>query len=146
MSRIEMIILDSEDEYRELFHEAFLLQKHALDSIPVSFSEADFDHIFFEKDSNGDYTFSKRRAKRMMFIKHMLTNVVQCELMFQEDRGTFALFCPDLECVVYLRSRVGTGHLQIGTFFDFGKDRTKMLLKQKKKCVSITFEELKAKL
>jgi len=46
---------------------------------------------------------------------------------------------------MYLRIRPGRKLFQVGTFFDFGKDHTKMYLKQKKKCIKITLQEIKTK-
>ncbi len=82
----------------------------------------------------------------MYFIKAILSGKPDIEIMFESDRRTIALFCKDLECVMYLRIRPRSGTLQVGTFFDFGKDHTKMYKKQKKKCVPITIEEIKEKM
>ncbi len=79
-------------------------------------------------------------------MKALLSGEIDIEIMFEPDRGTIALFCEDLECVMYLRIRPGTGTLQVGSFFDFGRDHTKMLNRQKRKCVPLTAEELKAKI
>ena len=146
MKKVELVILHSEEEYRGFYKESFIKKDYLFYDIPVSFHEKDFDHIFFEPSRNNGYRFSKRRAKRMLFIKEMLGCSVDIELMYQNDRGTFAIFCNDLECVLYLRARPGSGKLQIGTFFDFGKNHEKMYLKKKKKCIPITPHELKDKL
>lgn len=146
MKKVEIIILNNEGEYRNFYNDNFIDKDFLFGDVPVSFHEKDFDHIFFEPDKNSEYIFSERRAKRMLFIREILMDNVCVELMYQEDRGTFAIFCHDLECVVYLRSRVGSNQLQIGTFFDFGKNHEKMYLKQKKKCIPITLQDLKNKL
>lgn len=146
MKKIEIILLAGEIEYRELYETTFVGGNFCVGDIPVSFDVKDFDHIFFEPRKNGEYEFSLRRAKRMMFIREILSGTLHTELMYEEDRGTFAIFCRDLECVVYLRSRIGSGHLQIGTFFDFGKDHDKMYQKQKKKCIEITLQEMRDKM
>jgi hypothetical protein len=146
MKKVEIIVLESETQYRDFYNKIFVGDDFSIGGIPISFNEKDFDHIFFEPCKGGNYKFSVRRAKRMLFIKEILAGKFDRELMFEEDRGNFAIFCYDLECVVYLRSRVGSGKLQIGTFFDFGKNHEKMYLKQKKKCISITLQELKDKL
>jgi len=146
MKRIEMVILDTEEEYKNLYRDTFLEKELLFHDIPISFLEEDFEHIFYEPKAGGGYAFSKRRAKRMLFIVAILVGSVQRELFYQEDRGTFAVFCPDLECVVYLRIRPrvgGVGILQIATFFDFGRDHEKMCKKQKKKCSPVTLLELK---
>lgn len=115
--------------------------------MPVYFDKQSFDHIFYEKDIGGkNEFFSKRRAKKMLFIKAVLSGKLSIEIMDQPDRGTFAIFCVDLDCVIYLRSRVGTGRLQVCTFFDFGEKRTKHYERQKKKCIPITLQEIKNKL
>lgn len=146
MKKAEIIILENEDQYRNFYNSTFVEKDFFIGDIPISFIEKDFDHIFFEPSGSGDDRFSVRRAKRMLFIKEILVGDFNTELMFEDDRGTFAIFCLDLECVVYLRSRTGSGKLQMGTFFDFGKDHQKMYLKQKKKCTKITLQELKNKL
>lgn len=146
MKKAEIIILKNEDEYRNFYKSTFMEMDFFLGDIQVSFIEKDFDHIFFELGKGGEHRFSARRAKRMLFIKEILAGNFDTELMYENDRGTFAIFCFDLECVIYLRSRSGSGKLQMGTFFDFGKDHKKMYLKQKKKCTEITLQELKNKL
>lgn len=147
MKKVELILLKSEEEYRREYIVNYVNRKFYLVDIPVVFSERDFDHIFFEpaKEGNG-YVFSKRRAKRMYFIKEILSGEINIEIMYESDRGTIALFCLELESVVYLRVRPKNKTLQVGTFFDFGKDHMKMYLKQKKKCESITLSEIKKKL
>jgi hypothetical protein len=111
----------------------------------VSFTETDFDHIFFEPVSEEDRKgkFSVRRAKKMYFIKAILQGIVSGELTYQDERGTFGLFCRDLDCVIYLRHRVGTSSLQIGTFIDFGHNHEKMYMKQRKKARQISKEEFR---
>jgi len=147
MQKVELILLNSEDEYRQEYLKNYLDSDFFLEDIPVVFSDKDFDHIFFEpdKEENG-YAFSRRRAKRMYFMKAILSGELDIEIMYETDRGTIALFCLDLECVMYLRIRPGSGSFQVGTFFDFGKDHTKMYLKQKKKCIKITLQEIKNKI
>jgi len=146
MKKAEIIILEDEEQYRNFYNETFIDKAFFIGDIPISFIEKDFDHIFFEPCKGGEYRFSARRAKRMLFIREILVGNFDTELMYENDRGTFAIFCYDLECVIYLRSRAGSGKLQMGTFFDFGKDHKKMYLKQKKKCTKITLQELKDKL
>jgi len=144
MQKVELVLLNSEKEYRQEYLKNYLNNNFFLGDIPVIFSEKDFDHIFFEPGKEGcDNVFSKRRAKRMYFMKSILSGELDIEIMYETDRGTIALFCLDLECVMYLRNRPGSKSFQVGTFFDFGKDHTKMYLKQKKKCVKITLQEIK---
>lgn len=144
---VELILLTTEDEYRREYKSSYLHSNLHLYGIPVVFSDKDFNHIFYEPSgSRSDYRFSFRRAKRMNFMKALLSEKIDIEIMFEPDRGTIALFCEDLECVMYLRIRPGTGTLQVGSFFDFGRDHTKMLNKQKRKCVPITIEEIMGKL
>jgi hypothetical protein len=147
--KVEIVLLDSEDAYRQEYIKVFINDnKFSLWGVPVVFDEKSFDHIFFEPSEEGESKkhFSKRRAKKMYFIQAMLNDDVDIEVMFEQDTGNFAVFCVDLDCVMYLRNRVGTGSLQIGTFFDFGKEHTKMYNKQRRKCVSITQEEFKARI
>ncbi len=144
MTKIEIILLKNQEDYRQAYEDIYVKNIFYLGDILVTFSQRDFDHIFFEpgKEDEG-YVFSERRAKRMNFIKAVLSGDIDIEIMYETDRGTIALFCIDLECVVYLRNRPGRGELQVGTFFDFGKNHIKMYLKQKKKCESITLPEIK---
>lgn len=146
MKKVEIIILEDKNQYRDFYNNTFIGRDFFIGDIPISLIDKDFDHIFFEPSKGGEYRFSSRRAKRMLFIKEILLGNFSTELMYENDSGTFAIFCYDLECVVYLRSRIGSGRLQIGTFFDFGKNHEKMYLKQKKKCTKITLQELKDKL
>lgn len=147
MKKVELILLESENEYRQEYINSYVERNFYLGDIPVIFSQKDFDHIFFEPAKDGNkYVFSKCRAKRMYFIKEILLGELNTEVMYEPDRGTIALFCLDLESVMYLRIRPRSGTLQVGTFFDFGKDHTKMYLKQKKKCEPITLSEVKEKL
>lgn len=144
---IELILLKTEDDYRKEYESSYLHSNLHLYDIPVIFSAKDFEHIFYEPAGlDSDYRFSFRRAKRMNFMKALLSEKIDIEIMFEPDRGTIALFCENLECVMYLRIRPGTGTLQVGSFFDFGRDHTKMLNKQKRKCVPITIEEIRSKL
>ena len=147
MIKVELILLESEAEYRGIYKEEFVGKEFLLGDIPVFFDEKSFDHIFFENGPGGIYKqdFSFRRAKRMLFIKEILSGTLNTEIMFESEKGTIALFCPDLECVLYLRIKK-INELQVGTIFDFGKDHTKMYEKQKKKCVPITLPEIKDKL
>ncbi len=143
---VELIILDSEEEYRQEYINVFVKGEPCfLRGIPVVFDEKSFGHIFFEPADETDKKgkFSARRAKKMHFIGVMLREEVTIEIMHESDRDTIAVFCVDLDCVMYLRNRVGTGKLQIGSFFDFGRDHTKMYEKQKRKCVPITDAQLK---
>lgn len=144
---VELILLETEDDYRREYETTYLHSGLQLCGISVTFSAQDFDHIFYEPSgSPSEYKFSVRRARRMSFMRELLSGEIDIELMFEPDRGTIALFCEDLECVMYIRIRPGTGALQIGSFFDFGKDHTKMLNKQKRKCVPISIEELREKI
>ncbi len=143
---VQVVILDSEAEYRQEYIDVFVNGgPYALRGIPVAFDEKSFDHIFFEPESDASRKgrFSTRRAKKMHFIPALLKEEIVIELMYEPDRGTIAIFCLDLDCVMYLRNRQGTGKLQIGSFFDFGKDHSKMLEKQKRKCVALTDAGLK---
>jgi hypothetical protein len=143
---VEIIILDSEAEYRQEYIDIFLKEEsYNLRKIPVVFDEKSFDHIFFEPedDTNKKGKFSFRRAKKMHFIRAMLHEKVDIEIMYEPDRGTIAIFCISLDCVMYLRNRVGTGKLQVSSFFDFGKDHTKMFEKRKKQCVVLPDEKLR---
>lgn len=139
---VELVILDSEDDYQKEFQAIYLAKEFEIWGVPISFDKNDFDHIFYEPDKEGNKKgrFSKRRAKKMHFMQAILSENFEKEVMFEKDRGTFAVFCSDLDCVLYLRVRVGSGKLQIGTFFDFGRDHEKMLNKQKKKCEPLTRE------
>lgn len=139
---VEIILLDSKEEYRAEYVRVYVKGSLGLHDIPVIFSEEDFNHIFSEP-SQGGRVFSLRRAKKMMFIKAILGKLVKVELTYETDTGNIALFCQDLDCVMYLRIRPKTKSLQIGTFFDFGKDHTKMYQKQRRKCKEITVKELK---
>lgn len=147
MKKVEIIILKTQKEYKEEYRRIYLNDDiYLFDDIPIEFSEKDFDHIFFEPNKEGSsYVFSERRAKRIYFMKAVLSGNFEVEMMYEIDRGTIALFCLELECVMYLRNRPGSGTLQVGTFFDFGKDHTKMYLKQKRKCQPITLSEIKRK-
>ncbi len=145
--KVELILLKTEDEYRKEYMTTYIQSNLCLGDIPVVLSEGDFDHIFYEPASGANkYKFSYRRAKRMYFLKAILSGEIDVKIMFQPDRQTIALFCVDLECVMYLRIRPKSGTLQVGTFFDFGTDHTRMYNKQKKKCVPITIEEVKEKI
>lgn len=145
---VEWVILDSEEDYRKEFEAVYVVEGFEIWGVPISFDKHDFDHIFYEPDNEGNKKgrFSKRRAKKMHFMRAILTGDFEKEVMFEKDRGTFAVFCSDLDCVLYLRVRVGSGKLQMGTFFDFGREHEKMLNKQKKKCLPITKEEFKKKI
>lgn len=144
----EIIILDTEEEYLSEFNQVYVNGNYVLNTIPITFVETDFSHIFFEPSKGGikDEVFSKRRAKKMHFIGAILGGNFDIEIMFEDQTGNIAVFCTDLDCVIYLRIRKGSGKLQLATFFDFGKEHTKMLEKQKKKCVPITDTQLQEKL
>lgn len=147
MKKAEIILFETEAEYLSEYKNNYIKGGFFLLDIPVIFSEEDFAHIFSEPDKNGVRSFSFRRAKRMHFLKAILTldSDIKKEIMFEEETGNIAVFCLDLECVIYLRIRVGSKALQCATFFDFGKDHTKMYKKQKIKCISISDTQLKEK-
>jgi hypothetical protein len=149
MTRIELIILGTEEEYKQEYLKVYVDgAKFTFWGVPLSFDEKSFEHIFYENDADGAYKkrFSERRAKRMHFMKAILDGCVETEVMYEQGRGTYAIFCRSLECVMFLRNREGTGSVQIGTFFDFGEHHTKMYEKQKKKCIPITPEEFRGQI
>lgn len=149
MSSVEFLILKTEDEYKEKYRESYLKEDLLFSDIPIIFEEKTFDHMFSEPREEGKKEFSKRRAKRLLFIKAILSGNFEIEIMYEQESGkevgNCVLFCQDLECVIYLRLIKGKG-MQVLTFFDFGRDHTKMYLKQKKKCIPITPQEIKSKL
>lgn len=140
-----VVLLSDADSYKKEFQTHFVGKTFSIYGVPVEIVDSDFDHIFYELDSLGTYVFCERRAKRMHFIRCILNDEVAREVTFQPERGTFAIFCTGLECVVYLRIRVGSGKLQLGTFFDFGKEHTKMYEKQRKKCEPISDTQFRQK-
>lgn len=141
---VELILLEDEKEYINEYLEIFVEGDFRLYNIPVIFTSEDFEHIFSEPEAKtGNRVFSIRRARRIMFIKSILDGTAKTELMFEIGTGNIAIFSVELECVIYLRIRPTTKSLQIRTFFDFGKDHTKMYKKQKSKCREISIEELK---
>ena len=142
---VEIVILPSEQEYRQEYVNVFVKGSFSFRGIPIGFDEKSFDHIFFEPESDTSKKgrFSERRAKKMHFIRAMLAEDISVEMMYEPDRGTVAIFCAHLDCVMYLRNRFGTGKRQIGSFFDFGRDHTKMLEKQKRKCITLSEDQLR---
>ncbi len=142
----EIVIYDSVEEYQREFNERYVGKDFSLRGVPVTFVEKDFSHAFFEpktQKDGGTRVFSERRAKRMRFIEIMLQELVSIEIAQENDeRGNIAVFCDDLECVMYLRPRAEVGRLWLGTFIDFGKDHGKMRDKQKRKCSPISDEQL----
>lgn len=146
-SEVAIIILDSVEDYRKEYQKHFVQGSHTLfGEFTVVFYEKDFDHIFSEpeKDTN-ERRFSIRRAKKMHFMKALLSGDLTIEIMFEESSGNIAIFSTDLDCVMYLRILPGKRELQVMTFFDFGRDYTKMYRKQHVKCVPITKEEIEEK-
>lgn len=145
---VEILILESEAEYREEYINVYVSGEHVLRDIPVHFSEKDFDHIFSEPDSEDKKirTFSKRRAKKMHFMRGLLDKDFLKEILFEPDSGNIAVFSTDLDAVMYLRPIPGQGKLQVMTFFDFGRDHTRMYKKQRRKCIEITIAEIKEKI
>lgn len=142
MTETKIIIFETEKEYRETFKEIYVnVRNFGFFGFPVCFIDKDFDHIFYEPAHGGGCTFSKRRAKKMFFIKSVLNDEeIEREVMFEDSTGNIAIFCKDLDCVIYLRKRDKS--FQIGTFFDFGERHTKGYLAQKKKCREISKEEI----
>ncbi|OIO72217.1 MAG: hypothetical protein AUJ85_10650 [Elusimicrobia bacterium CG1_02_37_114] len=145
---VELVLFSSDDDYRKEYVDTYVNNSFNLWGVPVIFDEKSFNHIFFEpqKGNLKIRVFSKRRAKRMYFMKAVLDDDIKKEVMFESDSGNFAIFCLDLECVVYLRNRAGHKSLQVVTFFDFGKDHIKMYNKQKRKCTPIDSVQLRDKL
>ena len=140
----KIIIFENEDEYRKEFLGVYVKNSPlSFRGIEVSFVEKDFSHVFFEPSMEGQYRFSERRAKRMSFIAAILNEEFEIELMQDTNSNNLAIFCMDLECVMYLIVRRGSGRLQLGTFFDFGKHHSKMYQKQKQNCVPIDDTQLK---
>lgn len=136
---VEIILLETKEEYKKEYQNIYVNSNFDLFGIPVIFSKEDFDHIFSEpKNDEKERSFSKRRAKRMLFIKFMIDNHSNYELMYEQESKHIALFSFDLEAVIYFIPWPKTKTLRVGTFFDFGKDHAKMYLKQKRKCIEIT--------
>lgn len=137
---VEFIVLNSEDEYRKHFEENYCSgQIFTIKGFNVIFNLNDFDHIFSEP-SKGDTSirsFSERRARRIMFMQTLLEEDTENEILFEPDYTSIAIFCLKLECVLYLRPIKNSKSFQVKTFFDFGKDTTKMYNKQRVKCVEI---------
>jgi hypothetical protein len=149
MKSVEIIVLGTEKEYKEKYCELYAGKAWQFFDIPIIFEEASFDHIFSEPSSEGKNTFSERRAKRMLFMGAILSGEFSIEIMYElldgKEIGNCALFCTDLECVMYLRLIPGKG-MQVSTFFDFGRNHDKMYRKQKNKCTPIALEEIKQKI
>ncbi len=142
--KIEIIILENKEEYYKEYCDVYCSNNFKFLAIPIIFSPEDFDHIFTEPSaSSNERKFSARRAKKMMFIKAMITGCVYIELGFEHDSGNFAVFSRDLDCVMYLKPWPSTKSLRLMTFFDFGKNFTKMYNKQKKKCEELTIKKFK---
>lgn len=142
---VELLLLNNESEYRVEYVSTYVnrLDKLSIAGFPVTFSEKDFDHIFFEpKKGSGERVFSKRRARRMLFIEVLLKSEVKAELLYEPDTKNIAIFSQELEIVIYLRPIVPVREFQVVTFFDFGRDHTKMYLKQKRKCKEISEDQL----
>lgn len=142
---VELLLLDTEKEYRQEFIKTYVSggTTYRLGGYPVVFYPKDFDHIFFEPAAGGkDRKFSKRRAKRMYFIRELLSGGIGREIMLEGNTGNIAIFCEELESVMYLRPRPSPFSFQIGTFFDFGRDHTKMYKKQKRKCTPISDKDI----
>lgn len=143
---IEIILLPDAEFYRTEYIDKYVgSDSFNLWGIAVSFDKEDFEHIFYES-AQGDQkkkNFSQRRARNMMFMEFILRDDIEWEVMYQPDRGTIAIFCKSLDCVMYLRHRQGSGQLQIGSFFDFGKDHGKRYRSQKKKCTPLNDVQLK---
>lgn len=139
---IEILILDGQDEYRKEYENVFVNGFFALRGVKVIFDPKGFDHIFFEPmiDNKG-CQFSFRRAKKLYFIKEVLSGDLPVEILFEESTKNIAVFCREIDCVVYLRPT--PNGFQVMTFFDFGKDHTKMYQKQRNKCREISDEEFK---
>lgn len=138
---VPFLLLDNKEDYLTEYKNTFVNNKNyfSIEGINIVFTEEDFDHIFSEpKSDKKERSFSKRRAKRMLFIKVMIENYSNYELMYEQDSGHLAIFSLDLEAVIYLIPWPKTKTLRVGTFFDFGKDHAKMYLKQKRKCIEIT--------
>lgn len=149
MKSVEIIILETEDEYKKKYCELYVDKAWQFFDIPIIFEEASFDHIFSEPSGEGKDRFSERRAKRMLFMGAILSGKFDIEIMYElldgKTIGNCALFCTDLECVMYLRLVPGKG-MQVSTFFDFGRHHDKMYRKQKIKCTPITLDEIKQKI
>ena len=137
---VEILILDSQDGYRKEYEEFFVNGSFFLKRAKVVFDSKGFDHIFSEPLSDGKgRQFSFRRAKKIYFIKEILSGDLPIEILFEESTKNFAVFCREIDCVIYLRPT--PNGLQTMTFFDFGKDHTKMYQKQKSKCRDVSDEE-----
>src|SRR3972149_4204131 len=95
---VGLILLKTEDEYRREYEITYLHSNFHLHDIPVVFSERDFDHIFFEPSGSSiGNQFSFRRAKRMNFMKEILSGKIDSDLGDRSERHNSALFCEDLE-------------------------------------------------
>lgn len=137
---VEILILDSEEEYRKEYESVFVGGNFYLKNLKVIFDVKGFEHIFFEPTGNGkERQFSLRRAKKIYFIKEILSGELFVEILFEESTENIAVFCQQIDGVLYLRPT--PKGLQVMTFFDFGKDHTKMYQKQKRKCREILDEE-----
>lgn len=140
---VEILILDNKEEYQKEYESVFVGGDFYLKNLRVIFDAKGFEHIFSEPTGNGkERQFSLRRAKKIYFIKEILSGDLSIEILFEESTENIAVFCQQIDGVLYLRPT--PKGLQVMTFFDFGKDHTKMYQKQKKKCREISDEEFKA--
>lgn len=139
---VEILILDSQEEYRKEYENVFVSGAFSLKGVGVIFDSKGFEHIFFEpiKESGG-HQFSFRRAKKLYFIKEILSGDLPVEILFEESTKNIAVFCQKIDCVIYLRPT--PKGFQLMTFFDFGRDHTKMYKKQRNKCREISNEEFR---
>ncbi len=143
---VKLLLLDTEENYREEYLKTFVGVDDAfhLEGIKVIFSEEDFNHIFTEPTRGSKKReFSKRRGKKMFFMKKLLEESFPKEIMFEPSTKNLAIFSLELEAVMYLVPMPKTKTLRVATFFDFGRDHTRMYKKQKRKCVPIAKKEIK---
>jgi hypothetical protein len=144
MHTAKIIVLDSKNDYYSEFLKRCCNKTWSLYTIPVIIKATDFDHIFSEKNTEGERLFSIRRARRLDFIPSLLDQTFPREVCFEPSTGNIAIFSVDLECVMYLRPRPKNRTLQITTFFDFGKKHDQMYRKQKKKTIEIEENKIEA--
>lgn len=140
MSIVNLPIIDSEDEieFRKIFHDEYILNKHVFEDFALVIFPEDFEHICYEPAKGGEYKkkFSFRRARKLLAIRELCQGNIPYILIHQTEREnrSVCVLASSAEFALYLIPCLSDqgNYFRLGTIISFGEEVEKRIEKQKK--------------
>lgn len=140
---VPILNLKREAEFRDIFAETYLNSRITFEGFAVKIFPEDFDHICFEYAEDGKYKkkFSRRRARRLLFIREICAGKLPYILIHQiaRDNKSVCVLCEAIEFAIFLVPKTSKqgNYFRVGTILAYGQRVESRIEKQKKKGVLI---------